>query len=156
MKGSIPAHAGEPYRYPPHTHRGRVYPRARGGTFGIRMIALRLLGLSPRTRGNQLAKMIDSKRGGSIPAHAGEPPIVYRQIYRPWVYPRARGGTRYDFERVTGWQGLSPRTRGNQTDISSRFISTGSIPAHAGEPIELFGEPLRREVYPRARGGTRR
>ena len=54
-----------------------------------------------------------------------------------------------------GAVGLSSPTRGN---LRARFgvrLSWGSIPAHAGEPIEIADADARaRAVYPRPRGGT--
>ena len=57
-------------------------------------------------------------------------------------------------ERLFITPGLSPPTRGNRAShihISSR---TGSIPAHAGEPLRFFLPLGQVEVYPRPRGGT--
>ena len=51
--GSIPAHAGEPRIVPSVCTVIRVYPRARGGTLFFGDCNSRVLGLSPRTRGNR-------------------------------------------------------------------------------------------------------
>ena len=195
---SIPARAGEPQppghrlltdcqglsprvRGNPPIPRNRfpgkqqVYPRACGGTAGIRL-------------GN-------TGRPGSIPARAGEPPQM--PIRKPClaiaVYPRACGGTpgvaasadgdgsiparaprrRLRFLRrslsprvrgnlaiagvLNACIGLSPRVRGNRTqEVAVMFqLSLRSIPARAGEPPCSVGvgyAGLR--VYPRACGGT--
>ena len=73
VRGSIPAHTGEP-RSPGGvgTLHG-VYPRAYGGT---RERVLRPRdggGLSPRIRGNPRCTKRSSQGPGSIPAHTGEP-----------------------------------------------------------------------------------
>ena len=68
--GSIPARAGEPAQLLVCVLRGRVYPRACGGT-GWRILA-ELGGLSPRVRGN---------------------PGMADQAEPAKVYPRACGGT---------------------------------------------------------------
>ena len=72
---SIPAHAGEPpVGWRVLSHR-RVYPRPCGGTCW-RMIALtNTCGLSPPMRGNHRGSADRHANGGSIPAHAGEPPL---------------------------------------------------------------------------------
>ena len=70
---------------------------------------------------------------GSIPAHAGEPPVAFRAEIQVRVYPRPRGGT----GRV--WT----------TPTYQRSIS-----AHAGEPGPALQEPRLQGVYLRPRGGT--
>ena len=102
------------------------------GTMNVR-------GLSPRMRGNQSRHVrVDCDRGLSprmrgnpgCPGHLGSP--VHRR-----VYPRACGGTTA------------------VTVFGAPGGSTGSIPAHAGEPNEspVLGQALG-GVYPRACGGT--
>ena len=112
------------------------------------------LGLSPRTRGNPGALGAAGAKGGSIPAHAGEPPYLKGLITTSGVYPRARGGTIYYSHDGTSIEGLSPRTRGNRTGTSSSMVFHGSIPAHAGEPADAVRAHVQGWVYPRARGGT--
>ena len=71
--GSIPAGAGEPgwtYRL---CRRTTVYPRGRGGTTPRAARSSRLLGLSPRARGNRVGNGRTDDAAGSIPAGAGEP-----------------------------------------------------------------------------------
>ena len=91
---------------------------------------------------------------GSIPAHAGEPPIRYGCRDAEVVYPRACGGAPLVAScRASSW-GLSPRMRGSLSSGSRTGLRMGSIPAHAGEP----GPPDRPSglgrVYPRACGGA--
>ena len=71
--GSIPACAGEPYSAKRNAFDGGVYPRVCGGTFAGVVGRARLLGLSPRVRGNLGRGMGSSGGVGSIPACAGEP-----------------------------------------------------------------------------------
>ena len=111
--GSIPAHAGEPESgYVKISHCG-VYPRACGGTlYRIAPVGARQ-GLSPRMRGNLGFQVPSTLRNGSIPAHAGEPPLVYRGAHDTRVYPRACGGTAAGGAGGVTAVGLSPRMRGN-------------------------------------------
>ena len=51
-------------------------------------------------------------------------------------------------------EGLSPRVRGNRTDIEIIRKGKGSIPARAGEPSCDAFQPRGSGVYPRACGGT--
>ena len=50
--------------------------------------------------------------------------------------------------------GLSPRMRGNRSATGSPSACSGSIPAHAGEPIKENHGGTEIWVYPRACGGT--
>ena len=108
-------------------------------------------------RGNLVICRIRTGQGGSIPAHAGEPPLsaiaanasrVYPRACggtaatsfgpeRPsWVYPRACGGTEPGDYPGPPLAGLSPRMRGNHVPARRPIrIIGGSIPAHAGEPV---------------------
>ena len=70
--GSIPALAGERQRHHAYYLRGRVYPRACGGTLRFINFTNDLQGLSPRLRGNGVTARIDFRLTGSIPALAGE------------------------------------------------------------------------------------
>ena len=91
--GSIPAPAGEPQRSLKSISCGTVYPRACGGTFGVRISWHYRKGLSPRLRGNRYVPPFIGEVGGSIPAPAGEPPLSLSRSRKSRVYPRACGGT---------------------------------------------------------------
>ena len=72
-EGSIPARAGEPSPYGGSITTAPVYPRACGGTRPQPCFRGKLVGLSPRVRGNRrlFPGRLDPSR--SIPARAGEP-----------------------------------------------------------------------------------
>ena len=91
--GSIPACAGEPPLSDRHPRRPEVYPRVCGGTDHAPSPTARLLGLSPRVRGNPSMPQSKMAPPRSIPACAGEPvPMPFRRIGCE-VYPRVCGGT---------------------------------------------------------------
>ena len=73
LRGSIPAHTGEPGRAASEAAGLRVYPRTHGGTAAGLRDQHPWPGLSPHTRGNQLDRYRHTARDGSIPAHTGEP-----------------------------------------------------------------------------------
>ena len=152
--GSIPAHAGEPLRGTWSGPKPRVYPRTRGGTDRLRVEALWNHGLSPHTRGNPRRAFRRHHALGSIPAHAGEPFRHRRPRRSTRVYPRTRGGTAVCTSVSVLPRGLSPHTRGNRATIGRDGKTTGSIPAHAGEPRSGSGISATLWVYPRTRGGT--
>ena len=132
----------------------KVYPRPRGGTFGIAAHMETRGGLSPPTRGNLGRSGRVGAPLGSIPAHAGEPASSCPPKSRLRVYPRPRGGTRFGGFAALAFLGLSPPTRGNLDALRPRDRHARSIPAHAGEPHALGCCIRIRSVYPRPRGGT--
>ena len=71
-----------------------VYPRVGGGTMGLTLYSKRVMGLSPRGRGNHVVGQIAGIAFGSIPAWAGEPPCGLTTRPAQPVYPRVGGGTR--------------------------------------------------------------
>ena len=111
--GSIPAHAGEPDGSTTTRSRRGVYPRACGGTQVHGRLLRSRLGLSPRMRGNRVARQSGPARMGSIPAHAGEPSLLRYLDFLYGVYPRACGGTSPSSSLPANHAGLSPRMRGN-------------------------------------------
>ena len=92
-KGSIPACAGEPTECPAQSRHREVYPRVCGGTAVVGVTLDLYAGLSPRVRGNHSASDPIGMGEGSIPACAGEPPLVYNRPRATAVYPRVCGGT---------------------------------------------------------------
>ena len=112
----------------------RVYPRVCGGTYPGPASSRKMWGLSPRVRGNPAIA------AGGSPNDA--------------VYPRVCGGT--DTEAMMGniQQGLSPRVRGNRSWRLNVGQRLRSIPACAGEPIQIQLPGRGTGVYPRVCGGT--
>ena len=152
--GSIPAHAGEPRAASNRRTSRRVYPRPRGGTVREPSLSPSSRGLSPPTRGNRIFPRYDTDEVRSIPAHAGEPPILQPAQPLTRVYPRPRGGTRTPYRYRGRTYGLSPPTRGNRRAVGVPHTSLRSIPAHAGEPAPSQACDSLFQVYPRPRGGT--
>ncbi len=156
LRGSIPAHAGEPRTTLTNRVMTEVYPRARGGAFAMVLFDPVGRGLSPRTRGSHHIRGGHHGLSRSIPAHAGEPRACASSWKLPWVYPRARGGATVMQRPYHSENGLSPRTRGSRSERQRNRILRGSIPAHAGEPISGRVLTALAAVYPRARGGAPR
>ena len=134
---SIPASAGEPFRYSHKEMPRPVYPRECGGTGYLESIEGPRMGLSPRVRGNPLPIRHKGQQNRSIPASAGEPlwPALTQQRKR--VYPRECGGTPVCSYPVAQIWGLSPRVRGNRVSSLAMASMSRSIPASAGEPVCL-------------------
>ena len=154
QRRSIPAHAGEPTRPARRRRPVEVYPRPRGGTDCTHVQIHERAGLSPPTRGNPERGAGVEAHERSIPAHAGEPTSFGRTLGTPGVYPRPRGGTLHPRIWSRAVSGLSPPTRGNPRSPRRSSTSSGSIPAHAGEPVRRPIGIRFCQVYPRPRGGT--
>ena len=134
--GSIPAHAGQPNLSPRMMSGIKVYPRV--------------------MRGNPQCSHNRSHFTGSIPAHAGQPRIALIFLGETRVYPRACGATFYKIYCPFGVMGLSPRMRGNRIRHQTQRPTLGSIPAHAGQPMNAVARRPTIKVYPRACGATPR
>ena len=151
---SIPAWAGEPRPDTPPNLPTGVYPRVGGGTDSATIPERRVIGLSPRGRGNLRQGVQQLGQAGSIPAWAGEPPSGLSHRPGATVYPRVGGGTQQQNLDNVRAKGLSPRGRGNLKAQGVHSLANGSIPAWAGEPpVATFLSAMSR-VYPRVGGGT--
>ena len=154
--GSIPACAGEPDCEAAEEEMGWVYPRVCGGTLWRASMICKPGGLSPRVRGNRIARPLRKPRKGSIPACAGEPRPIRPCGSRSRVYPRVCGGTIHEGVPQAWMYGLSPRVRGNPRVGVWARRSQRSIPACAGEPTSTPRGTSTARVYPRVCGGTPR
>ena len=152
--GSIPACAGEPEMGVDIILTRWVYPRVCGGTIWQAGDGNRIVGLSPRVRGNQISGRWRNDAAGSIPACAGEPAKWPPTTPPPQVYPRVCGGTANPEVQRGGALGLSPRVRGNRWAAAGLPGWAGSIPACAGEPRPGGRIAQSAKVYPRVCGGT--
>ena len=114
-KGSIPAHAGKPDSPIRAPAMPGVYPRACGETCLPPADRPSGRGLSPRMRGNLPSLVLLRIIPGSIPAHAGKPPVNTDYNRARWVYPRACGETKFRGTYCSAQPGLSPRMRGNRS-----------------------------------------
>ena len=97
--------------------RGKVYPRAYGGTPWKKHFEGDRANLSPRVRGNLTRFHLYLCHLESIPARTGEPPYRPGRPGRYPVYPRAYGGTLARRVRQLPVDGLSPRVRGNPPKV---------------------------------------
>ena len=90
-------------------------------------------GRSPRTR--ETASVRETM--GSIPAYAGRAVMMRSSARGRRVDPRVRGGDTARGNRVMRDEGRSPRTRGRRRRDNRDQASIGSIPAYAGETLQL-------------------
>ncbi len=130
----IPAGAGEPAENAWGRQVLKAYPRGCGGTHRQIWKRYKVLGLSPRVRGNPHPDKSVSVTHGPIPAGAGEPKIALGSRRMRRAYPRGCGGTGSTVIRGVTAFGLSPRVRGNPLSCCPRTDTKRPIPAGAGEP----------------------
>ena len=91
---------------------------------------------------------------GPIPACAGQPlPGQYQQRSQG-AYPRVCGATQPTLEVRPGYQGLSPRVRGNLGAVGTQLRHAGPIPACAGQPAKAATRLQLYRAYPRVCGAT--
>ena len=91
VERSIPACAGQPHTIASLSCEIWVYPRVCGAAvlpWGLAQLAQ---GLSPRVRGSLLDLGLPCRKGGSIPACAGQPPTPAVAESTVTVYPRVCG-----------------------------------------------------------------
>ncbi len=101
-----------------------------------------------------MPQLLPRRRGGTIPACAGEPAKTGPMLDWRGDYPRVRGGTRPAQLRQQEPRGLSPRARGNPWSPARPGGPRGTIPACAGEPVSSTRSSISTRDYPRVRGGT--
>ena len=154
-RGPIPARAGQPVLQAGVGLKSGAYPRSRGAT-GHGAQELRPdLGLSPLARGNRKHKSDSAKRGGPIPARAGQPKATQTRRCAGGAYPRSRGATCLWPWGCPCCRGLSPLARGNPRERQQACSGSGPIPARTGQPT---GWPIQSKVtgaYPRSHGATK-
>ena len=151
---SIPACAGEAWRYRGNSRQTRVYPRVCGGSAFCPSTDRVRCGLSPRVRGKRCPPAYARRAGRSIPACAGEAATSPGSAFRFRVYPRVCGGSRQRWTPAAGVAGLSPRVRGKRLTDRPQRPRRRSIPACAGEALCAPARFTPPAVYPRVCGGS--
>ena len=112
------------------------------------------MGPSPLTRGSHHRHYVSRQHRGSIPAHAGQPMGQAEVEAFLKVHPRSRGAAAKWSIDIAGLQGPSPLTRGSPDQAQDALLRSGSIPAHAGQPLTLTQCWSKPWVHPRSRGAA--
>ena len=152
--GPIPACAGQPSFRSLRRSCAWAYPRVCGATEHLSGRLCRLLGLSPRVRGNPSALLHLRDRTGPIPACAGQPIRQLESTLLSGAYPRVCGATAAKVARSYAKGGLSPRVRGNRRAGRWLLLLSGPIPACAGQPASGRSFRFAVKAYPRVCGAT--
>ena len=152
MRRSIPAWAGNPAQRGPASRTNKVYPRVGGEPALALAITFSACGLSPRGRGTRAASTRCYIHVRSIPAWAGNPGHAQLASLKVSVYPRVGGEPKDNDGNLAQNQGLSPRGRGTRWERTREVVSSGSIPAWAGNPEWRRKCTREGAVYPRVGG----
>ena len=93
--------------------------------------------------------------GGPIPACAGQPAPCITWRTSCTAYPRVCGATVLVMVFLPLKKGLSPRVRGNRSQVALYFAIFGPIPACAGQPLAFCWHHAPDWAYPRVCGATK-
>ena len=154
LTGTIPARAGETKRRKRGKVGSRDHPRSRGGNLCKRSFLFLGGGPSPLARGKHTPCTCRPCNQGTIPARAGET-ISDSARYSPLRdHPRSRGGNvALSRDGAQVW-GPSPLARGKLRGADQLARPAGTIPARAGETVDLACTGSRWRDHPRSRGGN--
>ena len=154
LPGPIPAGAGRPAGPGSGTPGWRAYPRGCGATESSPLVSPRVVGLSPRVRGDHGRPHGRVFVVRPIPAGAGRPGLSGQLAVAEGAYPRGCGATRGPIRAPRHLGGLSPRVRGDRRAAQVHRPLLGPIPAGAGRPRHGHARPAGRRAYPRGCGAT--
>ena len=138
----IPAGAGNIRTRCTRSGTRRAHPRGRGEHFGPTAEAKDPRGSSPRARGTWCWLGVLSRRGGLIPAGAGNMVECSRRITTPRAHPRGRGEHGLTEDAAKGELWLIPAGAGNMPPFPPPFVGgLGSSPRARGtcHPIRQAG-----------------
>ena len=115
-----------------------------------------LVGSSPLTRGKPAVLSGPSGLSRLIPAHAGKTLRVGRRRAARGAHPRSRGENTGVSSASVAVGGSSPLTRGKLGDLEDIHARVRLIPAHAGKTSSTRSVRGFRRAHPRSRGENRR
>ena len=148
----IPAHAGKTAGVESRSRSRRAHPRSRGENCRRALLAGRLRGSSPLTRGKPLPERGLRLRRGLIPAHAGKTVGKCGDLVPLAAHPRSRGENYSNNYTHIDSLGSSPLTRGKRPQGDAPVGEGRLIPAHAGKTMLGEAAVVEWEAHPRSRG----
>ena len=152
--GTIPARAGETEYWRLFLAFERDHPRSRGGNTGNLRIHSFPYGPSPLARGKRRQGAGTGVSRRTIPARAGETaPNDYIELGTR-DHPRSRGGNMPWPKTHYLFQGPSPLARGKRWLMRLAWMTSGTIPARAGETVSHEAIDPHLGDHPRSRGGN--
>ena len=133
-----------------------AHPRSRGENPIHTRARLGVAGSSPLTRGKPAVLSGPSGLSRLIPAHAGKTLRVGRRRAARGAHPRSRGENTGVSSASVAVGGSSPLTRGKLGDLEDIHARVRLIPAHAGKTSSTRSVRGFRRAHPRSRGENRR
>ena len=133
--GIIPAYAGNTEASVSWVCGDGDHPRVCGEHIPAIISSIRNAGSSPRMRGTPLSGEDAFGRVGIIPAYAGNTRSMKSGIGLCGDHPRVCGEHRTAQLLYRGRGGSSPRMRGTLSLAMSSMLTTGIIPAYAGNTL---------------------
>ena len=130
----------------------RDHPRIRGEHALAILRVTAPLGSSPHSRGTRYSRRYFWRRGGIIPAFAGNTRRWYRSQGRTRDHPRIRGEHMTSMSHLRYARGSSPHSRGTLFIVGDRLFPLGIIPAFAGNTQLAYWSQHLSEDHPRIRG----
>ena len=130
--GIIPACAGNTLAVPASHTMVWDHPRVCGEHFCVCVEFDSVVGSSPRVRGTQASMSSHRPLPGIIPACAGNTPSTSSDARYSGDHPRVCGEHPFRMGVHVAVRGSSPRVRGTLEPVSLPVLSTGIIPACAG------------------------
>ena len=150
--GIIPAYAGNTADKMIHRATVGDHPRVCGEHRGLSTFVYRPPGSSPRMRGTLVLPLDRDSVFGIIPAYAGNTGICSTNSPMARDHPRVCG-EHATCERIAGDAGgSSPRMRGTQPMLFDTFVTTGIIPAYAGNTPSAWVSDAALKDHPRVCG----
>ena len=128
----IPAYAGNSGEHPGTSSAIAVHPRVCGEQVVLRQYGGQLVGSSPRMRGTDEGRSLQTCQRRFIPAYAGN-----RKASTMEAQP---------------WSGSSPRMRGTEPTRPRSHRQMRFIPAYAGNSSTYLSLPFLKPVHPRVCG----
>ena len=132
--------------------RGRAHPRSRGEHSGSFPVVAGAGGSSPLARGTHAGRPHQYRRGGLIPARAGNTPSRSSMLIECWAHPRSRGEHLLRMAPGHPLRGSSPLARGTLTPKRPTTPPLGLIPARAGNTRRGVIRNRVHGAHPRSRG----
>ena len=152
LPGIIPACAGNTLYPISHVTLQRDHPRMCGEHSPTLAAGLNTMGSSPHVRGTHLLEKRRNVADGIIPACAGNTMICNLNQCQARDHPRMCGEHTRRVWRVPIPMGSSPHVRGTHLALEALALSTGIIPACAGNTKAVWNSDHAHRDHPRMCG----
>ena len=155
-QGIIPAYAGNTVTVVMTLRSHWDHPRICGEHPLVHGISRVARGSSPHMRGTRMSTRSLTIKHGIIPAYAGNTHPTRNPLPCRRDHPRICGEHRWSYTGSCARRGSSPHMRGTPPHLVLRRMSSGIIPAYAGNTRGSEAQPFRNGDHPRICGEHQR